>query len=130
MQQQAWCCRRHFNSHPHEEDDDGCVGTAYREKDISTHILTKRMTYGVDWNYTDSNISTHILTKRMTMPGGSRRANRSISTHILTKRMTFLYSVILQAYHISTHILTKRMTIAPITAIRKVIFQLTSSRRG
>lgn len=23
---------------------DGCVGTAYREKDISTHILTKRMT--------------------------------------------------------------------------------------
>ena len=55
----------HFNSHPHEEDDNVhwwrcCIS------EISTHILTKRMTrwkWLLDtWPY----ISTHILTKRMT----------------------------------------------------------------
>ena len=44
----------------------GCVGTAYREKDISTHILTKRMTPGRLGGRFQKHISTHILTKRMT----------------------------------------------------------------
>ena len=34
---------RYFNSHPHEEDDYGHLATGTL-KDISTHILTKRMT--------------------------------------------------------------------------------------
>ena len=34
---------RHFNSHPHEEDD-GTMSLLAQIRDISTHILTKRMT--------------------------------------------------------------------------------------
>ena len=33
----------HFNSHPHEEDDDNQWNDIYTSN-ISTHILTKRMT--------------------------------------------------------------------------------------
>ena len=39
-----------------------------------------------NWSWKD--ISTHILTKRMTGTKSKRRVNRNISTHILTKRMT------------------------------------------
>ena len=77
----------YFNSHPHKEDDAG----AKKERlmtDISTHILTRRMTWSLskacilqwyfnshphkeDDRYCVSNfhcfiISTHILTRRMT----------------------------------------------------------------
>ena len=79
----------HFNSHPHEEDDfRACLDG--RREDISTHILTKRMTNV--WNNTCE--------------------IEDISTHILTKRMTFvLISVFTVVFVISTHILTKRMTL-------------------
>ena len=99
---------------------------------ISTHILTKRMTYStfkvslrsyyfnshpheeddLSWysiNWTLS-ISTHILTKRMTEEGLDVIVEEYISTHILTKRMTPFNSVPLYWKKISTHILTKRMT--------------------
>ena len=33
-----------FNSHPHEEDDSALPNTVLVCQDISTHILTKRMT--------------------------------------------------------------------------------------
>ena len=56
----------HFNSHPHEEDD----------KDA-------------DWFEADENISTHILTKRMTILNIPQASYSNISTHILTKRMTW-----------------------------------------
>ena len=78
---------------------------------ISTHILTKRMTYTSIFNIlieyyfnshpheedegilpflrkTGEGISTHILTKRMTLRTARRYCVVSISTHILTKRMT------------------------------------------
>ena len=101
---------------------------------ISTHILTKRMTaISVKTNRLPS-ISTHILTKRMTSGRldspqfvqtfqltSSRRgwqystfflpAMYSISTHILTKRMTVITGKGKEHGSISTHILTKRMTI-------------------
>ena len=35
---------KHFNSHPHEEDDFAGCCDKFTETDISTHILTKRMT--------------------------------------------------------------------------------------
>ena len=35
---------KHFNSHPHEEDDFRPAGFPTVRTDISTHILTKRMT--------------------------------------------------------------------------------------
>ena len=57
--------KNYFNSHPHEEDDQYRI--QYRaSSDISTHILTKRMTTGWGIFFEGGNISTHILTKRMT----------------------------------------------------------------
>ncbi len=57
--------QKHFNSHPHEEDD--CVKkTIFFCHNISTHILTKRMTTISLIAPTSPVISTHILTKRMT----------------------------------------------------------------
>ena len=62
---QAQRLTKHFNSHPHEEDDGELIDFS-TITDISTHILTKRMTIIrqiISWIL---NISTHILTKRMT----------------------------------------------------------------
>ena len=66
-----WCVEitlgcRHFNSHPHEEDDERGA-YAEKERSISTHILTKRMTRGWRDGSCGQKISTHILTKRMTI---------------------------------------------------------------
>ena len=99
----------YFNSHPHEEDDFAERLFTINREDISTHILTKRMTDDAEYDIwaevfqltssrrgwhslrllnCHANISTHILTKRMTgsVPGNPK--GKSISTHILTKRMT------------------------------------------
>ena len=55
----------YFNSHPHEEDDN--FNNLLRSGiDISTHILTKRMTEDLERDGAVDDISTHILTKRMT----------------------------------------------------------------
>ena len=57
--------RSYFNSHPHEEDD----RKDFKNRaiiDISTHILTKRMTGIHHGIVLCDDISTHILTKRMT----------------------------------------------------------------
>ena len=113
--------------------------------DISTHILTKRMTRFLNTTSCAYNISTHILTKRMTdilknsgynsvfQLTSSRRGWRdlpcqpgqrtNISTHILTKRMTLLGTEGSIMNYISTHILTKRMTVllAMIYALQKLI---------
>ncbi len=56
---------QNFNSHPHEEDD-GAPYVIDKLEDISTHILTKRMTALRERAIDACNISTHILTKRMT----------------------------------------------------------------
>ena len=58
----------HFNSHPHEEDDLEKCDKSMSVR-ISTHILTKRMTYNHFLNKNKKKISTHILTKRMTVTG-------------------------------------------------------------
>ena len=77
----------YFNSHPHEEDDcsnqscqtnDLNFNSHPHEEDDNAHGFQK-------WR---TNISTHILTKRMTMAGKNTIQNVGISTHILTKRMT------------------------------------------
>ena len=122
-------------------------------RDISTHILTKRMTSPFFPNATHEIISTHILTKRMTMSFLPFAAIRIISTHILTKRMTmttmssnrpqshfnshpheeddqFRICLTPCCIDISTHILTKRMTTLESSRDPAEPFQLTSSRRG
>ena len=79
--------REHFNSHPHEEDDE-TWDLLENYLDISTHILTKRMTICDNDSDFGSDISTHILTKRMTNVDNEEGNEEDISTHILTKRMT------------------------------------------
>ena len=56
--------------------------------DISTHILTRRMTCANLYIFTTIIISTHILTRRMTCKFGIDYSAKCISTHILTRRMT------------------------------------------
>ena len=79
---------KHFNSHPHEEDDVVFLIGRHTNEGISTHILTKRMTFGRTVDLLVRIISTHILTKRMTTHRCSKKIQHIISTHILTKRMT------------------------------------------
>ena len=125
--------QHHFNSHSHEEDNLILSSASSTIIEISTHILTKRMTAPtihsvstqkyfnshpheeddeaeVDENGEELSISTHILTKRMTLYSKRNVTSHSISTHILTKRMTGnqMFGIIMRT--ISTHILTKRMT--------------------
>ena len=57
----------HFNSHPHKEDDKS-LDFINHTFNISTHILTRRMTCGMFYCNCMWNISTHILTRRMTTP--------------------------------------------------------------
>ena len=98
---------RHFNSHPHEEDD-GISFKEFRISKISTHILTRRMTTKI---YIHLMLDIFQLTSSR---GGWRITYYDCSSFI----------------SISTHILTRRMTLStPI--LRKIFqFQLTSSRGG
>ena len=120
---------RYFNSHPHKEDDDNQSNTG-NKLCISTHILTRRMTYSFMCTGEEHYISTHILTKRMTMQVWETDSTINISTHILTKRMTPRYVTFPVCVMISTHILTKRMTLHVTCPLFSPLFQLTSSRRG
>ena len=142
----------HFNSHPHEEDDNVhwwrcCIS------EISTHILTKRMTLfclrpcRTDLYFNSHpheeddmslrfcieviSISTHILTKRMTVYPINRQHSRSvISTHILTKRMT-LYFKTLKVWYINFNSHPHEEDDDNILSYdTDMLFQLTSSRRG
>ena len=113
----GWLCytsysvmRIYFNSHPHEEDDDITNNHICRIRIISTHILTKRMTFAKlsppiseyfnshPHEEDDSNSFSARLPFIVFQLTSSRRGWRlgtatklkwiSISTHILTKRMT------------------------------------------
>ena len=123
--------RTYFNSHPHEEDDERRI-EVHRRTNISTHILTRRMTQCVKhfftaqlfqltssrggwrstslWTFSIREISTHILTRRMTTFSLSTLPKYIISTHILTRRMTANHTAVDNQIYISTHILTRRMT--------------------
>ena len=119
----------HFNSQPHEEadliDDFGfCVRV------ISTHSLTKRLTYGFWLFMASHSISTHSLTKRLTSNHFKYNHFFLISTHSLTKRLTADKKTYYYLKLISTHSLTKRLTVLPSVPVALAIFQLTASRRG
>ena len=142
----------HFNSQPHEEAD---TGYAYRHYIliISTHSLTKRLTFATFFFCYFYFISTHSLTKRLTagkarfFPGcehfnsqpheeadSSRsvhKRRRSISTHSLTKRLTrrsYFHNLPVKYFNSQPH------EEADGTAERledgQEVFQLTASRRG
>ena len=56
---------RCFNSHPHKEDDRPFAKLS-KPFAVSTHILTRRMTFEIYFFCMDICVSTHILTRRMT----------------------------------------------------------------
>ena len=119
----------HFNSHPHEEDDLTFSASSPFHVNFNSHPHEEDDSINCERSdYYD--ISTHILTKRMTIFSTYNVLCTSISTHILTKRMTLFVIIIPRKICISTHILTKRMTILPPSQTPPYIFQLTSSRRG
>ena len=119
----------YFNSQPHEEADDSNF-TVYNGVNISTHSLTKRLTFLCTGNVTSVDISTHSLTKRLTLNQDWFLQEFNISTHSLTKRLTSVSSFALTFTYISTHSLTKRLTSTLHKNSAHEIFQLTASRRG
>ena len=97
----------HFNSHPHEEDD-------------NVHW----------WRCCISEISTHILTKRMTGAGTTQYVLRTFQLTSSRRGWQLCCARGISSKCISTHILTKRMTCCKWISSNIVAFQLTSSRRG
>ena len=81
------CSYLHFNSQPHEEADDSVTCRKWQDH-ISTHSLTKRLTFLFLMFRQSRKISTHSLTKRLTGRQSKHKAEISISTHSLTKRLT------------------------------------------
>ena len=118
----------HFNSHPHEEDDKN-IYIFCLQVDISTHILTKRMTNHHPLLQATLDISTHILTKRMTPASApcpsplefqltsSRRGWRNLRVH------PRIHSYFNSHPH-------EEDDEGIEDELRAAIFQLTSSRRG
>ena len=122
--------------------------------DISTHILTKRMTkrcrklFMQVWYFNshpheeDDDLLEEAYVTIAHFNSHPHEEDDSIvvtlvvvfiliSTHILTKRMTQMLGDLESCFGISTHILTKRMTIIGISnSLTELTFQLTSSRRG
>ena len=120
----------YFNSHPHEEDDS--IRRLFGlYTNISTHILTKRMTFWGTHDICRYHISTHILTKRMT--DLYDHLHHLLEFQLTSSRRGWPKQILLDgsAELISTHILTKRMTVfCPSCGKLVQAFQLTSSRRG
>ena len=122
--------RLHFNSHPHEEDDCHAVTIS---NSVSVFQLTSSRGgwRGDGWVFERTyNISTHILTRRMTTAVEILCLLQRISTHILTRRMTTALEILCLLQGISTHILTRRMTASVDNWSFISLFQLTSSRGG
>ena len=97
---------------------------------ISTHILTRRMTFHLGK-------SVQVLEYFNSHPheedddvSNNLGWNITISTHILTRRMTTFEDIYKILEDISTHILTRRMTAREVRRIDRRTFQLTSSRGG
>ena len=119
---------------------------------ISTHSLTRRLTFHSHLSAFPLSISTHSLTRRLTNPvlsaGGSgahfnsqphKEADNGltdsgkrkvISTHSLTRRLTSLVAQIAVGEPISTHSLTRRLTRQAVCQLPFFVFQLTASQGG
>ena len=97
--------------------------------DISTHILTRRMTFHSLIFFPALHFNSHPH-KEDDFTGPLSTTLKTISTHILTRRMTDWLAVFIDVVNISTHILTRRMTIYYMFGERHRQFQLTSSQGG
>ena len=145
--------QKHFNSHPHEEDDLNSIARTL-EKQIFQLTSSRRGWRRIrDLKFSIRTISTHILTKRMTTHKWSdaeaelhfnshpheeddcthqiNDKSSNISTHILTKRMTMLLLRQPGPYlYFNSHPHEEDDDSSRRFAGMFWVFQLTSSRRG
>ena len=119
----------YFNSHPHEEDDpaksckfltNGYFNSHPHEED---DIGMKKSTIG-------KNISTHILTKRMT--AGSRLQNTKKVFQLTSSRRGWRRNILSQLWNGLFQLTSSRRGWPLLEVLKKTanLFQLTSSRRG
>ena len=119
----------HFNSQPHEEAD-WCSVSVRNNVHISTHSLTKRLTFFCFFLSECFHISTHSLTKRLTVWRVFRIADYSHFNSQPHEEADIRCSYNNVVYFISTHSLTKRLTVMEYRESKEDTFQLTASRRG
>ena len=144
---------RHFNSHPHKEDDINTIGG------FSMSELFQLTSSQGGWHAVNTSYNHDLPFQLTSSQGGWRRSKNSqketayfnshphkeddfctlvydpslkiISTHILTRRMTSCRRFKRIMKCISTHILTRRMTALHLRCSRSaLVFQLTSSQGG
>ena len=125
----CWKALYYFNSQPHKEADISS-NLWYSVFSISTHSLTRRLTWLTMRNGIDMDISTHSLTRRLTVDFPEVFARRAISTHSLTRRLTAECNRLQVWIFISTHSLTRRLTKRRARRDRAEAFQLTASQGG
>ena len=119
----------YFNSQPHKEADLDDPVFVFVDH-ISTHSLTRRLTFIFAIVFSPSEISTHSLTRRLTRQQGRNVRNDGISTHSLTRRLTGVCGEIHAQGNISTHSLTRRLTLVEVFEEATGVFQLTASQGG
>ena len=118
-----------FNSHPHKEDD-FYTGSDFNTFSFSTHILTRRMTFGSKLESAKRFFSTHILTRRMTDQIRIWPINLIFQLTSSQGGWRAFAHCNPPFQYFSTHILTRRMTIVSSSGFTSSSFQLTSSQGG
>ena len=130
------CIKYYFNSHPHEEDDRKCLIFYFKTEIFQLTSSRRGWQYTLYFLFNCVNISTHILTKRMTslhcspfsprtfQLTSSRRGWRRYGEYVDMDNQYFnshpheeddsVSRFLNPSLYISTHILTKRMTTQPI----------------
>ena len=141
----------YFNSHPHEEDDI-IQNFPAPSGNISTHILTKRMTHSTCVLLMQQRAFQLTSSRRgwpLLLPDWQHMWYFNSHPHEEDDSSRFRISTLSEYFNshpheeddwnptisdkkqrISTHILTKRMTDANGNTVVALTFQLTSSRRG
>ena len=121
---------KHFNSHPHEEDDGSLAKSIFGAHYFNSHPHEEDDS-SIRLYVVMDNISTHILTKRMTLISNHpHRFLEYFNSHPHEEDDLKLRHKVTSLVKISTHILTKRMTTIWSALFPTSAFQLTSSRRG
>ena len=98
-----------FNSQPHKEADI-YGGFIICQMHISTHSLTRRLTYSYKTGNHISEISTHSLTRRLTAAIRPKKQNISYFNSQPHKEADLTKTIIHPEGVISTHSLTRRLT--------------------
>ncbi len=119
----------YFNSQPHKEADLDDPVFVFVDH-ISTHSLTRRLTFIFAIVFSPSEISTHSLTRRLTSTAKRMITSHIISTHSLTRRLTDSKNFNRSLQSISTHSLTRRLTKRSFRPFEWWQFQLTASQGG